>query len=341
MIFHPAIIALLLSSFLITFLILYSSYFGLRIVRKWDIKSGSEQQLNLERRTYLISTILTYVLGFQLISLFLYIYTADNLHSLFVGAMCAAGTLNVNDYGYPTLILKIVNFLFAGLWLVLNYADNRAYDYPLIKKKYVFLLVIALFVAVEMIIQTNYLLRLRADVITSCCGSLFSADAGGITSEIAALPSIPMKIAFYLGMAFTFVSGICFLKNSKFEIRNSKLTGYVFSLASLAAFIISIISLISFISLYFYELPTHHCPFCILQREYGYIGYLLYITLLGGSVLGMGVGVVMPFRNIQSLSEILPSIQRRFALVSLVLYFLFTAVVTYRIVFSGFKLEGY
>ncbi|WP_333655797.1 hypothetical protein [Dissulfurispira sp.] len=68
---------------------------------------------------------------------------------------------------------------------------------------------------------------------------------------------------------------------------------------------------------------------------------MLYITILGGSVLGMGVGVVMPFRNIQSLSEILPSVQRRFAIISLVLYFLFTAVVTYRIVFSDFKLEGY
>lgn len=333
MTFHPAIIALLVSSVLITFLILYSSYFGLQIVRKWDIKSGSEQQLNLERRTYLISTILTYVLGFQLISFFLYIYTADNLHSLFVGAMCAAGTLNVNDYGYPTLILKVVNFLLAGLWLVLNYTDNRAYDYPLIKKKYVFLFVIALFVTSEMIIQTNYLLRLKADVITSCCGSLFSTDTSGITSEIAALPSIPMKIAFYLGMAFTFVSGIYFYLKNK--------GGYVFSLASLAAFVISIISLISFISLYFYELPTHHCPFCILQREYGYIGYVLYITILGGSILGMGVGVIMPFKNIDSLSEILPPIQRRFALMSLVLFFLFTAVVTFRIVFSDFKLEGY
>lgn len=333
MIFHPAIIALLLSSVIITFMTLYSSYFGFRIIRKWDIKSGSEQQLTLERRTYLISTILTYVLGFQLISLFLYIYTADNLHSLFVGAMCAAGTFNVNDYGYPTLILKVVNFLLAGLWLILNYTDNRAYDYPLIKKKYVFLLVIALFVTAEMIVQTNYLLRLKADVITSCCGSLFSPDAKGITSEVSALPSIPMKIAFYSSMAFTFISGVYFyLKNRG---------GYIFSLSSLATFIISIVSLISFISLYFYELPTHHCPFCILQREYGYIGYLLYITLLGGSVLGMGVGMIMPFRNTRSLSEILPSIQRRFAMVSMVLYLLFTAVVTFRIVFSSFKLEGY
>ena len=63
-------------------------------------------------------------------------------------------------------------------------------------------------------------------------------------------------------------------------------------------------AILSFISPYFYELPTHHCPFCILQSEYGYIGYLLYGALFGSAVTGMGVGVLMPFRNIASLSEI-------------------------------------
>jgi uncharacterized integral membrane protein len=100
--------------------------------------------LILERRTYIISTILAYLFGFQLLSLFLYIFTADHLHTLFVGAMCAAGTLYVNAYGYPALIMKVINFLLAGLWLILNYADNRAYDYPLIRKKYFFLLIIAI-----------------------------------------------------------------------------------------------------------------------------------------------------------------------------------------------------
>src|SRR5512138_3037406 len=107
MILHPGIIALVSVSFLITGLVLYSSFFAVRIIRRWDIRSGSELQLALERRTYLISTMLSYVLAFQAGSLFLYIYTADSLHSAFVGAMCAAGTLNVDPYGYPTFILKI------------------------------------------------------------------------------------------------------------------------------------------------------------------------------------------------------------------------------------------
>ena len=54
--------------------------------------------------------------------------------------MCAAGTLNVNAYGYPTLVLKVLNCLLAGIWLILNHADNRADDYPLIRKKYALLL---------------------------------------------------------------------------------------------------------------------------------------------------------------------------------------------------------
>ena len=67
MIFHPAIIALLLGSLLTGLMLLYSSYYGIRILRHWDIGSGSELQLGLERRTYLISTVMSYAFGFQLL----------------------------------------------------------------------------------------------------------------------------------------------------------------------------------------------------------------------------------------------------------------------------------
>src|SRR3972149_261257 len=100
MIFHQAILALLIGSVLICFLLLYSAYYGIQILRRWDLPSGSELQLSLERRTYLLSTMIAYAFGFQLLSLFLFIYTADHLSPLFVGAMCAAGTLNVNGWGY-------------------------------------------------------------------------------------------------------------------------------------------------------------------------------------------------------------------------------------------------
>jgi hypothetical protein len=333
MIFHPSILALYVASILISFMVLYSASYGLQILRKWDVQSGSEIQLILERKTYLISTLLTYVFGFELLSLFLFIFTVDHLHTFFVGAMCAAGTLYVNGFGYPTLILKVINFLLAGLWLILNYADNRGYDYPLIKTKCRLLLNLAPLILIEMVLQINYFLRLNPNIITSCCGSLFSVGEPGLTSEIVALPSIPMKIVFYLAMALTVASGLYFYRRGK--------GAYLLSMWSAVTFIVSLASILSFISVYFYELPTHHCPFCILQREYGYIGYPLYVTLFGGTISGMGVGLLMPFRNTKSLIEVLPSIQRRLAITSLVLFILFMAIVTYRMVFSGLILDGY
>ena len=55
-----------------------------------------------------------YALAFEILSLFLFIYTADDLHRLFVGAMCAAGTLYVNAFGYPALMLKVGNSCWRG-----------------------------------------------------------------------------------------------------------------------------------------------------------------------------------------------------------------------------------
>ena len=330
MILHPAIIALVLVSLLISGMVIYASFFGVRIISRWDIQSGSEEQLSLERRTYLISTILSYMLVFQIGSLFLYIYTADSLHSLFVGAMCAAGTLNVNPYGYPTFLLKIFNFVLAGLWLIINYTDNRAHDYPLVRKKYAMLLILAPLIVTEAIVQFVYFMQLKGDVITSCCGSLFSTERRSVTSDIAGMPAGAAMAGFTASLALTFSSGIIYWIKGKL--------GRLFSFFSGASFLTSCVSLISFVSLYFYELPTHHCPFCILQREYYYVGYLLYASLLTGAVSGLGVGALMPFRGIGSLSITVPMVQRKLTLISLVSYLFFAVIAVYRMVSTDFSL---
>jgi hypothetical protein len=332
MIFHPTIIALCAASLFMSLMITYSAYYGIKIVNGWDLKSGSEQQLLLERRTYLISVILTYVFGFYLISLFLYVFTADRLHVVFTGAMCAAGVLKVNSYGYPALILKMFIFLFAGLWLVINYADNRAYDYPLIKTKYVLLLILTPLVITEMVLQAAYFLQMNPNIITSCCGSLFGEGKKSLTSELASLPVVPMEAVFYLSILSTVYMGILFYRKGA--------PGYLLAVASGITLLVSFASIISFISLYYYELPTHHCPFCILQKEYGYVGYFLYLALLGGAVAGMGVGALMPFRKVESLAAVIPSVQRKLALLAIALFLIFTILVTYRIVFSNLMLKS-
>jgi hypothetical protein len=330
MILHPAALALLTMSLLVSIMVLMAGCSGVRILSSWDIRSGSELQLNLERRTYLISTILSYIFVFQVLSLFLYIYTADNLHVLFVGAMCAAGTLKVNAYGYPVLVLKVLNFLLAGTWLILNHADTRGYDYPLIKPKYVMLLFLTPLVLLEAYFQFRYFAGLHPHVITSCCGSLFSRNSGTIAGDIAALPVRPTAVAFYAAMSATLSSGSYFYLKGR--------GGWLFSASSVVTFFVAAASSISFICLYIYELPSHHCPFCVLQKEYGHVGYVLYAALLGGAVFGMGTGTLMPWRDHGSMIRVIPPLQRRLTAITLVLYFLFTLIATYWIVSSSFRL---
>ena len=327
MILHPAIIALLVSSCMISFLTLYADYYGILIIRKWDIRSGSGNQLELERRTYLISTILAYVFGFQLFSLFLYVYTADSLCTLFTGAMCAVGTLQVNSYGFPVLLLKLANFVLAGFWLIVNYADNRGYDYPLIRIKYAFLALLTPFIVAETVLQALYFLGLHADIITSCCGSLFSDSGSGITSSMSSVPPSLMKIIFFVTMATALGASVLFYRTGK--------GAYFHGLVSAVLLPVALVSLISFIGPYIYELPMHHCPFCVLRKEYGYVGYPLYLTLLSGAVSGMGVGILMPFRKRTSLVDVIPALQKKLALFSFVCYALFAIIVLYRIFTSN------
>jgi hypothetical protein len=330
-ILHPSILALAISSLLICLMVLYSTFYGIRILRHWDIASGSERQLELERRTYLISTIVSYFLALQLISLFLFIFTADSICKLFVGAMCAVGTLSVNGFGYPTLLLKIITFILAGLWLILNHADNQGYDYPLIRKKYLMLAVLAPLILLETVVQGIYFAGLKPDIITSCCGSLFSPAARGIATEIASLPALPMLTLFYVSALVTFAAGL------RFYCRQSG--GYLFTILSGSHLLVAIVAIISVFSLYIYQMPSHHCPFCILQKEYYFIGYPIYIAILVGGVTGLGTGMLMPFRAVASLREILPGILRNLTLTSLASLLFLTLLVSWPVVGTSFTLR--
>ncbi len=256
MIAQPAILALLLSSVLVTAMMLYAAFFGVTVIRHWDISSGSDRQLALERRTYLVSSLLAWAFVLQIASLFLFVYTAEDLHSRFVGA--------------------------------------------------------------ELVLQAGFFLNMRPNIITSCCGSLFSGDKGPIQGDMAALPPGPMMILFWTTLALLLGTGFVSLKTRR--------AARFFALFAVAAFPVGAASLLSFISLYFYELPTHHCPFCLLKGEYGYVGYGLYATLLGGAIGGGGVGLLQPFRRIRSLALIVPTMAGRLMVLSMVCYALFAAI---------------
>lgn len=333
MILNPAILTLVLVSLLTAVFSIHASAVGYRILRNWDIESGSEGQLALERQTYLVSSVLTHLFAVGLFSLFFFVYTADRIHTLFTGAMCAAGSLNVNKYGYPAFVVKLAAAILSGLWLILNHADNQCPDYPLIRSKYRLLFIVTALCLLDACLVTLYFRGMRAGILTACCGVLFDESAPGISGTMAALPSVPAKLLFYLSLAPVLVSG--------FHFRITGRSAALFSAFSLLFLLVSLVSIVSFISVHFYELPTHHCPFCLLQKEYDYVGYPLYIALLTGGIAGLGVGALERVRGPASLELRLPSIQQRLCLVAMIGFTVFAAISTWPMLFSDFTLEGY
>jgi hypothetical protein len=219
--------------------------------------------------------------------------------------MCAAGSLQASPNGYPVLGLKLVGFVLAGLWLVVNHADQQGEDYPLVRGKYVALVALAPVLLAEAVLQAGYFLSLRPEVITSCCGSLFGSRGSGVGSDLA---SLPPRVAA-AGLAATAGGSVA----AALAFRRWPAAGWALAALSAAALPASLAAVISWLSPYVYELPTHHCPFCLLQGEYLGVGYAIYGALLGGSLAGMGVGVLMPARRVPSLAAAVPRIQRRLA----------------------------
>ena len=320
MLLNPAIMALILVSAVVTSMLAIASVFAIQVVRHWDINSGSERQLQLERRTYLIATLLTWGFVSQLVSLLLFIYNAEAMSGQFVGAMCATGVLNINEWGWPALFLKIAVFFFGAVWLALNRLDNQGYDYPLIRGKYYLLLAILPLVIAEFVVQLNHFLDMDPAVITSCCGALFSADTEGVAAEVSGFEPKYSMLALYTTGLVVLVSGIVF---------GSRRTGGVlFSILAVVAFITALAAIVSYVSLYIYEHPHHHCPFCILKAGHGYAGYLLYIPLFLGTAFALAAGVMAPWKRIPSLTDAVQRDAPLFAWWATALFFLFYLIAT-------------
>jgi hypothetical protein len=331
MILHPGVISLLFGSIIAIFMFLYASRIGVKILYRWDINSSSSEQLSLERNTYLISTIMNFVFGFYVLSLFLFVYTVDDLHMLFVGAMCATGSLNANPAGWKVLYLKIILFFITSIWIAINRIDQQAEDYPLVRTKYTMLLFIIPFVMFDLHLQFKYFLGLKPNVIVSCCGALFN-EGGGVASSLSSLPEGLMMIAFYITVLVFLLIAIFSLifRHPAFK--------YILGIFSIILLFVSITSIVSFISVYFYEIPTHHCPFDLLQNEYNYVGYIIYMTLFGGILCGMIPGVFEILKG-DSTKDIIRMAQKRYILLSIIVITIFTGISSWPILFSSFRIS--
>lgn len=335
MVLNPGILALLFGTSVAFVMLLYAAGLGIKILSHWDPQSSSEQQLLLERKTYLVSTIVNYAFGFEILSCLLFVYTVEDIHRLFVGAMCATGALNANQIGWLALLVKIVLFFAAALWVHFNQLDQRTEDTPLVRPKYLALLLLTPLVGFDLYLQYSYFSGLQPEIITSCCGSLFSLGNDTVASELAGLPVGPTMLAFFMTAGVTLISLVLCFGSRRAVFR------YLLFCCALALFFVALMSIISFISLYIYQLPTHHCPFDLLQKNYYFMGYPLYITLFCGSFFGLLPGLTQPLKRTASLGREIEKKERSWLLLAFFAIVVFLLLVAWPIMFGPLILLSY
>ena len=335
MILHPGILALLVGSSIVLVMMVYAGWIGVRVLRMWDFASSSAEQLTLERQTYLGSILALSALGFQIVSALLFLFTVDDIHELFVGAMCATGSLNANPVGWTVLAIKVLVLVVSPIWIVFDHLDRRAGDFPIIRTKFKALLLLVPLMAADLVLQLRYFSGLDPQIITSCCGALFSESGSTLASEVASLPVQPMLVAFYTVAALFLGTGLACL------VSISRLLRYVLAGLSLLILVVSLASIVSFLSLYVYELPTHHCPFDMLQGQYGYIGYPLYIFLFAAVFFGLLPGLSQPLRKLPSLTDLIADTEVKWLTAGVVSMVVFVCVASWKVIFGSLSMVGY
>lgn len=335
MILHPGILALIVGAGLVLTMLVVADAVGLSILRRWNFDSSSEGQLQLERRTYLVSTIVRYVLAFEIVAALLFIFTVDDIHELFVGAMCATGSLNANPIGWTALAVKVALVLLAPIWIVADRLDAAAGDYPIIRPKYIGLLLLTPLVALDLALQVAYFSGLRPEVITSCCGALFSTEGSGFAGELSGWPPGPMMWVFYGTVALFFGTATLNLTRRAPGLR------YLMTLVSIVLLVVSLAAVVSFISLYVYQLPTHHCPFDLFQGGYSYVAYPLYGGLLTAVAFGLLPGIFQRLKAVATLQGPIAAAEPKWITVAIVTAAIFVVVATWPIVFGDFSLMRY
>ena len=249
---------------ILLFLLFFIAFiYTLVILKSWDKQSSSEYQYKLEKQSYLVVTIISLALVIKIILLPFFVYTLNELSTIIPGAMCASGVIEANDYGEVSLILKSVIIILILLWRSLNSEDQRAKNHPYFKKKMWFFIAIFVLLTLELFLEILYFSNISTLEPVLCCSSIYKE----ITNPLPFTLSIAKLLMLFYTLFISLLISLYFKKR------------YLILALSLFYTYISYYAIVYFFSTYIYQLPTHKCPFCLLQADYYYVGYFIYSSL--------------------------------------------------------------
>lgn len=275
----PEVITILILDVIFALFATVAFILSLKISFYYDKQATTDRQYRLEKQTYLGATIIQYIFALKIPLFIFFIFTLDKISIILPGAMCGAGVVNATDYGLYLFIIKVLNLYFFAFWITLNREDMKSEEQRYVKMKFQLFLPLYFFLIIEIVLETLMFFSIDIKDVVDCCGVIFSSSDSTYMAKIIGASAIVQTSVFYSSFLLLFVAYI--MKQR-----------YLFSIFNVLFAFVSITTLIGFFGTYIYEMPTHHCPFCFLQRDYNYVGYLLYALLFGGTFWGIVLGLI-------------------------------------------------
>lgn len=279
----PFIIALLVVESLIIFLGTIAFIFAIKIVKNYNSDILSDSQYSLAKNGYLVSTIIFFILAVKIPLFLFFVWTMDDISFLVPGAMCAAGIVDATNYGVFMLGVKISNLFLLSGWILINKEDSKTKNSIFLKLKFKFFIPLFLLLVLEFILEILHFSGINLSEPVVCCSDIFRQI--GLHDM-----KFWHKDSFILGIFY-----ILFFLNFISAYYKADLLISIFSFLFIPS---TIYAIIRFFSPYIYELPTHKCPFCMLQADYYYIGYFIYALIFIGGIPGFFI-FIMDLLNVK------------------------------------------
>lgn len=271
------VIVFLLSEATLFTLLTVAFVVSLKVLVKWDFESFTPFQYALERQAYLVSTIILFVFLMKFILVVYFIFSIDTLSLLLPGAMCGAGVIKANTYGSYLLILKLFILFLLTLWIYVHSYDMRTKNHQWFRQKSWLFSFIFVLIILELGLDFSYFSNIDTHMPVSCCSALFG--------QLEGANPLPFGLSVTLLLVLFYLLYILVL----LTIKSSYTILYI--LTNILFVFISYYAVVYFFGTYIYQLPTHKCPFCMLQPEYYYVGYLLWGSLFMGTYIGLSDAV--------------------------------------------------
>ncbi len=219
--------------------------------------------------------------------LLLSVVAADRLSRGVRGAMCAYGVFGSNEWGSRALLASAIVAVAAGTLSRFYAFDGQVRGLELARPLAIATLALAPLAMVDLALTGLFFDRLDLGVTASCCS--VQLDAAVSASAFASGPRDLVAVVAPACVGLTILVGFV-------AARRPRRALVTFAAAlSLGSLPLAVAAAVLEVAPHAFEVPSHLCPFCLLKRDAGFLGYPLFAAMLAAVIWSVGAGTAAVF----------------------------------------------